>query len=154
MAKSKNMPLNQQMTKSACNCGKTFIVFFISPAKFFAFENLLFREKALCYKIVKLMVAVAQLVRASGCGPEGRRFETVQPPHLINSKPQCLHGHWGLFFYHRRLAKCFCAIILFQRLTFRLRQASAQAVKLLRNEYENNSLHQAGSRHVSGRNRP
>jgi len=52
------------------------------------------------------------------------------------------------------LAKCFCAIILFQRLTFRLRQASAQAVKLLRNEYENNSLHQAGSRHVSGRNRP
>ena len=28
------------------------------------------------------MVAVAQLVRASGCGPEGRRFESDQPPHL------------------------------------------------------------------------
>ena len=29
------------------------------------------------------MVAVAQLVRASGCGPEGRRFESDQPPHFF-----------------------------------------------------------------------
>ena len=26
------------------------------------------------------MVAVAQLVRASDCGPEGRRFDPGQPP--------------------------------------------------------------------------
>ena len=29
------------------------------------------------------MVAVAQLVRASGCGPEGREFESLQPPHFF-----------------------------------------------------------------------
>lgn len=27
-----------------------------------------------------MMVAVAQLVRASDCGPEGRRFDPGQPP--------------------------------------------------------------------------
>lgn len=27
------------------------------------------------------MAAVAQLVRASGCGPEGRAFNPRQPPH-------------------------------------------------------------------------
>ena len=27
-----------------------------------------------------IMVAVAQLVRASDCGPEGRRFDPGQPP--------------------------------------------------------------------------
>ena len=41
------------------------------------------------------MVAVAQLVRASGCGPEGREFESLQPPHFFcpnfgqkNMKPE------------------------------------------------------------------
>lgn len=28
-------------------------------------------------------MAVAQLVRASGCGPEGRGFESRQPPHNL-----------------------------------------------------------------------
>ena len=28
------------------------------------------------------MVVVAQLVRASGCGPEGRGFESRHPPHF------------------------------------------------------------------------
>ena len=42
------------------------------------------------------MVAVAQLVRASGCGPEGRRFETVQPPHL--KKPSESVFWFGLFY--------------------------------------------------------
>jgi hypothetical protein len=28
------------------------------------------------------VVAVAQLVRASACGAEGRRFESGQPPHF------------------------------------------------------------------------
>ena len=27
------------------------------------------------------MVDIAQLVSASGCGPEGRRFESDYPPH-------------------------------------------------------------------------
>ena len=34
-----------------------------------------------------IMVAVAQLVRASDCGPEGRRFDPGQPPtkkHIPN----------------------------------------------------------------------
>ena len=29
------------------------------------------------------MVGVAQVVRAPGCGPGGRRFESVHPPHLL-----------------------------------------------------------------------
>ena len=29
------------------------------------------------------MVAVAQLVRVSGCGPGGRGFESHQPPHFL-----------------------------------------------------------------------
>ena len=32
------------------------------------------------------MVGIAQLVRAPGCGPGGRRFESVYPPHLNNSR--------------------------------------------------------------------
>ena len=30
------------------------------------------------------MVAVAQLVRASGCGPEGRMFKSCRLPHYGN----------------------------------------------------------------------
>ena len=30
-----------------------------------------------------MMVVVAQLVSASGCGPEGRRFEPGLPPHFF-----------------------------------------------------------------------
>ena len=32
------------------------------------------------------MVGVAQLVRASDCGPEGRGFETHLPPHILSYK--------------------------------------------------------------------
>lgn len=32
------------------------------------------------------MVFVAQLVRASGCGPEGRGFETHQTPQIYSSR--------------------------------------------------------------------
>ena len=32
------------------------------------------------------MAAVAQLVRASGCGPEGCRFKSGQPPLFKNQK--------------------------------------------------------------------
>ena len=32
------------------------------------------------------MVGIAQLVRAPGCGPGGRRFESVYPPHLKSRK--------------------------------------------------------------------
>ena len=46
-------------------------------------------------------VVVAQLVSASGCGPEGRRFKSGLPPHFFcqnfgkkNMKPEkaSLHG--------------------------------------------------------------
>ena len=58
------------------------------------------------------MVAVAQLVRASGCGPEGRRFESDQPPHFFaqigqkNMKPvkASLHAAAKRRFMHRRCA--------------------------------------------------
>ena len=33
------------------------------------------------------MVAVAQLVRAPGCGPGGRGFESRLPPHFTDSSP-------------------------------------------------------------------
>lgn len=32
------------------------------------------------HKLISLLVAVAQLVRASGCGPEGRGFDSRQLP--------------------------------------------------------------------------
>ena len=32
------------------------------------------------------MVVVAQLVRAPGCGPGGRGFESPHPPHLFSLK--------------------------------------------------------------------
>lgn len=34
------------------------------------------------------MVDIAQLVRVSGCGPEGRRFEPGYPPHIFRSVPR------------------------------------------------------------------
>ena len=34
------------------------------------------------YTIAASAVAVAQLVRAPGCGPGGRGFKTPQPPHF------------------------------------------------------------------------
>ena len=34
------------------------------------------------------MVVVAQLVRAPGCGPGGRRFESVLPPHFFALIPE------------------------------------------------------------------
>ena len=35
------------------------------------------------------MVGVAQLVRASGCGPEGRGFESHHSPHKENDTARC-----------------------------------------------------------------
>ena len=45
------------------------------------------------------MVVVAQLVRASVCGTEGRRFETDLPP-IIKERDS---RNWIPFFYHRLL---------------------------------------------------
>ena len=50
------------------------------------------------------MVVVAQLVSASGCGPEGRRFKSGLPPHFFapngqkNMKPEkaLLHTPTGV----------------------------------------------------------
>ena len=36
------------------------------------------------------MVGVAQLVRASGCGPEGRGFESHHSPHKEIAEPQAV----------------------------------------------------------------
>ena len=43
-------------------------------------------------------MAVAQVVRASGCGPEGRRFESDQPPHFFARIPEVLDGVSPIFF--------------------------------------------------------
>ena len=43
------------------------------------------------------MVGVAQLVRASDCGPEGRGFETHLPPHKVSKQAVCRNAD-GLFF--------------------------------------------------------
>ena len=37
------------------------------------------------------MVVVAQLVRAPGCGPGGRRFKSGLPPHFFALKRQKKH---------------------------------------------------------------
>ena len=59
--------------------------------------------KTVSYYVVLLavffMVAVAQLVRASGCGPEGRRFETGQSPQF--STPIVDSSAWGFVFFVR-----------------------------------------------------
>lgn len=39
------------------------------------------------YQFLCFVVAVAQLVRALGCGPRGRGFETHQPPHFTIAYP-------------------------------------------------------------------
>ena len=41
-------------------------------------ETLVFRRK---YDIISFMVGLAQMVRASDCGPEGHRFNPGIPPH-------------------------------------------------------------------------
>ena len=41
------------------------------------------------------MAIVAQLVRASDCGSEGRGFESPHSPHLLNSKT---HPHKNIGF--------------------------------------------------------
>lgn len=42
------------------------------------------------------MVAVAQSVRASGCGPEGRGFESHQPPQVTTGRtPAGIQFRWG-----------------------------------------------------------
>ena len=52
------------------------------------------------------MVAVAQLVRASDCGPEGRRFDPGQPP------TKKTHSFWNVFFYFIILKYIFGGILL------------------------------------------
>ena len=55
------------------------------------------------------MVAVAQLVRASDCGPEGRRFDPGQPPtkkHI--PKGMCFFVNSYLFYtWHKIQYSCF-----------------------------------------------
>ena len=43
------------------------------------------------------MVVVAQLVRAPGCGPGGRRFESGLPPHFFDCR-RCSQAHLLIFF--------------------------------------------------------
>ena len=64
-----------------------------------------------------IMVAVAQLVRASDCGPEGRRFDPGQPPtkkHIL--KGMCffyLYYYFKIYFwwYFTRFSMGFCTIV-------------------------------------------
>lgn len=53
------------------------------------------------------MVAVAQLVRALGCGPGGRRFETGQPPHIITKLRKEL---FVLLSYNKGMKKVFVTL--------------------------------------------
>ena len=46
------------------------------------------------------MVGVAQLVRASGCGPEGRRFDFGHSPQ---KEPRYIAVYRGLYFYGKIL---------------------------------------------------
>ncbi len=48
------------------------------------------------------MVGLAQLVRASGCGPEGRRFEPDISPqqHLLHQKSRFYTSRSAIFSYH------------------------------------------------------
>ena len=43
--------------------------------------------------ILKDLVGLAQMVRASDCGPEGRRFDPDIPPHKEPSKRESLLSH-------------------------------------------------------------
>ena len=66
-----------------------------------------------------IMVAVAQLVRASDCGPEGRRFDPGQPPtkkHIPFG--MCffiylLSSYFKIYFwwYFTRFSMGFCTIV-------------------------------------------
>ena len=61
-------------------------------ATVYAFDNCIkkvLQSKAVCVKIQRLcfswksdLVGVAQLVRASDCGSEGRGFESLHPPQV------------------------------------------------------------------------
>ncbi len=62
------------------------------------------------------MVVVAQLVRASVCGTEGRRFETDLPP--INKERDS--RNWIPFFYNRFLVLKLKVLIVEFRLVLRL----------------------------------
>ena len=50
------------------------------------FESLLARH----------VVGVAQLVRVSGCGPEGREFESLHPPHFLTKAGVAFLLYWGV----------------------------------------------------------
>ena len=49
----------------------------------------IFPKCTIVYDTLK-MVVVAQLVRAPGCGPGGRGFESRLPPHIERSAPVSL----------------------------------------------------------------
>ena len=67
------------------------------------------------------MVAVAQLVRASDCGPEGRRFDPGQPPIKNTFLLECvfyLYYYFKIYFwwYFTKFSMGFCTIVpIFRR---------------------------------------
>lgn len=42
------------------------------------------------------MVGLAQMVRASDCGPEGRQFDSDIPPHIVNDYWSFCMTYWLL----------------------------------------------------------
>ena len=46
-----------------------------------------------------IMVAVAQLVRASDCGPEGRRFDPGQPPTKNTFLLECVFFNLYIIYF-------------------------------------------------------
>ena len=79
MIKAHPLPLYKYSRISGI-MGGTFLRF-TAFLHFFCFSSLT-KTRNGCILCKQHVVAVAQLVRASGCGPEGRRFESDQPPHL------------------------------------------------------------------------
>ena len=67
------------------------------------------------------MVAVAQLVRAPGCGPGGRGFKSPQPPHFLLNFPHIAVGkaqvsldwlhHGDALFSRAREEACYLLIV-------------------------------------------
>ena len=53
------------------------------------------------------MVGVAQVVRASGCGPEGRGFKSPHSPQLEKLLGVIVDA-WGLFFVYDPNAQAGC----------------------------------------------
>ena len=58
----------------------------ISHTRYFVNTYNIYSTKTLDFSVITLynigMVGLAQMVRASDCGPEGRRFDSDIPPHI------------------------------------------------------------------------